>query len=83
MVFNTSISAISWWSILMLEETRVPGDYDCPVVSCGIPRFVSFTIKPINNIGYAIVLSMLMVSIIFAVVCGFFEWKGGHIYSVK
>jgi hypothetical protein len=30
MVFNTTsnnISVISWWSVLLVEETRIPGDY--------------------------------------------------------
>jgi hypothetical protein len=33
MVFNATfnnISVISWWSVLLVEETRVPGDNHCP-----------------------------------------------------
>ena len=36
MVFNTTfnnISVISWWSVLLLEETRVPGENHWPVTS--------------------------------------------------
>ena len=36
MVFNTTfnnISAISWWSFLLVEETRVPGENHRPVKS--------------------------------------------------
>jgi len=34
MVFNTtfnSISVISWWSVLLVEETGVPGENHLPV----------------------------------------------------
>jgi len=37
MVFNTTfnnISVISWWSVLLLEETLVPGENHRPAVSC-------------------------------------------------
>jgi len=36
MVFNTifnNISVISWWSVLLVEETRVPGENHWPVAS--------------------------------------------------
>jgi len=36
MVFNTTfnnISIISWWSVLLLEETAVPGENHRPVAS--------------------------------------------------
>jgi len=36
MVFNTTfnnISAISWWSVLLVEETRVPGENHRPAAS--------------------------------------------------
>ena len=36
MVFNTTfnnISAISWWSVLLVEETGVPGENHQPVPS--------------------------------------------------
>ena len=36
MVFNATfnnISVISWWSVLLVEETRVPGDNHRPVAS--------------------------------------------------
>ena len=36
MVFNATlnnISAISWWSVLLVEETGVPGENHRPVVS--------------------------------------------------
>jgi len=36
MVFNTTfnnISVISWWSLLLMEETRVPGEIHRPVTS--------------------------------------------------
>jgi hypothetical protein len=35
MVFNATfnnISAILWWSVLFMEETRGPGENHCPVV---------------------------------------------------
>ena len=35
MVFNTTfknISAILWWSVLLVEETRVPGEKHRPVL---------------------------------------------------
>ena len=38
MVFNVTfnnISAISWWSVLLVEETRVPGENHRPVASHG------------------------------------------------
>jgi hypothetical protein len=36
MVFNAifnNISVISWWSVLLMEETRVPGENHRPVAS--------------------------------------------------
>jgi hypothetical protein len=36
MVFNTTfnnISVISWWSVLLVEETGVPGENHLPVTS--------------------------------------------------
>ena len=36
MVFNTAfnnISVISWWSVLLVEETRVPGENHRPTAS--------------------------------------------------
>ena len=36
MVFNTtfnSISVLSWWSVLLMEETRVPDENQRPAVS--------------------------------------------------
>jgi len=36
MVFNANFnlfSVISWWSVLLMEETRVPGENHRPVVS--------------------------------------------------
>jgi hypothetical protein len=36
MVFNTTfntISTISWWSVLLVEETRVPGENHKPIAS--------------------------------------------------
>jgi hypothetical protein len=36
MVFNTTfnnISVISWWSVLLMKETEVPGDYHRPATS--------------------------------------------------
>jgi hypothetical protein len=38
MVFNVTfnnISVISWWSVLLVEETRVPGENHRPVASHG------------------------------------------------
>ena len=38
MVLNATfnnISAISWWSVLLVEETRVPGENHRPAVSYG------------------------------------------------
>jgi len=38
MVFNTTlnnISVVSWWSVLMVEETRVPRENHRPVASHG------------------------------------------------
>jgi hypothetical protein len=35
-VFNATfnnISAISWWSVLLVEETEVPGEYHQPAAS--------------------------------------------------
>ena len=36
MVFNATfnnISVISWWSVLLVDETRVPGENHLPVAS--------------------------------------------------
>ena len=38
MVFNATfnnISVISWWSVLLVEETGVPGENHRPIVSHG------------------------------------------------
>jgi hypothetical protein len=38
MVFNATfnnISVISWWSVLLVEETGVPGENHRPIVSYG------------------------------------------------
>ena len=43
MVFNATfnnISVISWWLVLLMEETRVPGENHRPVVShCAMNGF--------------------------------------------
>jgi hypothetical protein len=55
MVFNTTfnnISVISWWSVLLVEETRIPGENHRPV---------AVTDKLYHIVVYGVHLAMNMV----------------------
>jgi len=52
LVFNATfnnISAISWRSVLLVEETRVPGEHHQPVASHSDSLIGVYKIKLINN----------------------------------